>query len=115
MKKYNLLLSLSVFITSSVYAAEGDLTAKVVKLLVDDTDFSECMAFLSAPISGSGTSCPGSWVAVGCDGRFGSKSNAAQRLSALQLAYVTGRNVRVFVDDTKKANGSCYATRVDNL
>lgn len=108
-------IGLSILISGFASAVEGDVTGRVLKILTDESDFSECMAFLSVPIANSGANCAGSWVSVGCSGAFGSKSNATSRLSALQLAYVTGTDVRVFVDDTRKANGSCYATRVDNL
>ena len=32
-----------------------------------------------------------------------------------QLAFVTGRRVRVWVDDTRKHNGFCFVTRIDVL
>ena len=69
--------------SSTASALEGDVTGKVLKLLVDDTDYSQCMAFLN--VAKPVVACNGSWVAIGCDGSFGSKSNAQQRLARCKL------------------------------
>ena len=41
------------------------------------------------------------------------KSDAARNFSAAQLAMVSGSEIRVHIDDTKKINGFCFSRRVD--
>lgn len=98
-------------------SATATYTTSVTRVLTDSENYGGCMAMVSpgpeAPALG--LSCLGSWVTFSCDGTFNSKSIGNSKLSAAQLGLVTGVDIIVGVDDTKKHNGYCFATRVDNL
>ena len=59
--------------------------------------------------------CKAGYVSLDCSGDFSSKSIAASKLSAVQLAFVTTGSLFIRVDDAKMHNGYCVARRVDNL
>lgn len=98
----------------SIAFAAG-LTSKVTRILIDDVNYGGCMAQLETPPSTSGLICKDSWVTFSCTGEFNSKSQAAIKVSAAQLALVTQTPLYIQVDDTKKHNGYCFAPRVDNF
>jgi hypothetical protein len=88
--------------------------SKVTTILIDDVNFGGCMAALETPPSTSGLICKDPWVTFSCTGEFNSKSQAAIKVAAAQLALVTQTKLYVEIDDTKKHNGYCFARRVDN-
>ena len=91
-------------------------TVSIERLLTHDTNFGQCMALVSKIPPGVSCSSPGGqvgWVTFACDGTFGSKSANLARFSNVQLAFVTGGQVVVYADDSKKLNGHCYSPRVD--
>ena len=113
-------LRVSVFFMLTAWSAgslstTGNLETTVVRILTDETDYGTCMVELADNVSTSGANCKQKWVTFACDGTFGSKTSAANKLSAAQLAFVTGGSVKVYVDDSKKISGYCWATRVDNI
>lgn len=63
------------------------------------------------------TLVPGCTAAVvfDCNGETGvvTKAQARDAFSNAQLALVTGKKVRLTVDNEKKINGNCLATRLD--
>ena len=90
-------------------AVEG-VTGTVVRTMADSTRFGNCAVLLSeAPPT---LDCP-AWVSFSCDGTHMSKADAMRMLDSAQLAFVTGRSVRVWVDDEKKHGTFCVATRID--
>ena len=56
--------------------------------------------------------CP-DWVTFSCSGDFNSKSQGNLKFQNAQLAMVTGKQVALLVDDSKKHNGYCWARRID--
>jgi hypothetical protein len=74
-----------------------------------------CMAYLAQPINTASNSpnCPSNYVAFSCDGTYVAKDTAQMMLDQAQLAYVLKKTVVVMVDDAKKHNGYCTATRLD--
>jgi hypothetical protein len=74
-----------------------------------------CMAYLANPLSYATPkpNCPSNWVSFSCDGTYAAKDVASMMLDQAQLAYATKRSVYVVVDDAKKHNGYCLATRLD--
>lgn len=101
-------------VTAKASAATGYVDAKVLRLLTGGDLYGECMIYLDTNLAGAGINCGGNWVSLACDGRYEPKSIENQKYSAAQLAYVTGGDVRVWLDDTKKPDGVCYSFRVDN-
>ncbi|MEI6336166.1 MAG: hypothetical protein WCS87_16525 [Methylococcaceae bacterium] len=105
-------------LTSSlpVYAVEGTLTAKVSKTMVTgNATYGGCMALLDKAINtaANAPNCPGNWVSFSCTGTYTSKDMAFHLLDQAQLALALNKQVTVIVNDTKKHNGNCFASRID--
>ena len=99
-----------------VQAANHYWTAKVTSILVDDSQYGGCMALLEPGPNAQGQiNCGAPFASMSCDGTFNSKSDAANKLSALQLAMITDTVVGVRVDDARKVPGTefCFVMRVD--
>lgn len=97
-------------------AADGSVTGLVARFLVDDTDFGGCMVRVSGGnIRASLPACKSDWLTLDCLVGFpeSSKSVAQNKLSTAQLAMVTGKTVYIEATDSRKANGYCFATRID--
>lgn len=93
-------------------------TATITRLLATDTAYGACMALVSAIPPGVSCSSPSGavgWVTFACDGTYGTKSLNIARFSQAQLALVTGNEVVIYADDSKKINGHCYSPRLDVL
>lgn len=89
--------------------------ATVTKLLQDSANYGGCMARLSINLVNEGLNCPNDpMVTFDCLGTLGgAKSLGTTMFSSAQLAFVSGSTVDVFVNDSKKINGFCYAKRID--
>ena len=108
-------LATSVLLTIPAQATTKQVVAEVRRTLtMSDDRFGGCMVALSVSPSEEGLDCPETkWVTFSCTGTHTSKSNALRMYDSAQLAFVTGRTVRVWVDDTKKHNGHCFVDRID--
>ena len=107
-------LCMSVLLTMPAQATTAQVTAEVRKTLtMSDDRYGGCMVALSVSPSDKGLDCPAKWVTFSCTGTHTSKSNALRMYDSAQLAFVTGRTVLVWVDDTKKHNGHCFVDRID--
>ena len=100
--------------TGIATAATDGWNATVTRILTDNENFGQCMAVTEPSAEDRGLACKSYWVTFSCDGTFNSKSIGNAKYSAAQLAYVTGSQVFVSVDDTKRHNGYCFAQRIDN-
>ena len=108
--------TMSVSLTLPSHAATESVAAEVKRTLtVADEKFGGCMVQLSVSPSEKGLDCSTKWVTFSCTGTYTSKSSALRMYDSAQLAFVTGREVQVWVDDTKKHNGHCFANRIDVL
>ena len=98
-----------------VLAATSSMTTAVKRVLVDDSNYGGCMAQFADNPRATLTDCGNDWLTFDCLAVFpnGSKSTAQNKLSQAQLALVTGRTVYVKYTDTRKANGYCFAERID--
>ena len=119
MTKKSILISIACFISvfsASSFAVNGKLTAKVLSTSVTSSAYGVCMAKLTKKINTATNTpnCPGQWVTFSCDGAFNSKDIAYHKLDIAQKSEVTQDNIQVYVTDTKKKNGICFATRVDS-
>lgn len=108
------------------HATVQQFEARVVQTLVttdtvegqeNELKFGGCMVALDVSPAAQGLNCPdaGNWVTFSCSGTHTSRSNAMRMLDSAQLAFVSNRRVRVYVDDSRMHNGWCLATRVDVL
>ena len=100
--------------TAAVQSFEATVTRT---LSAADDNFGGCMVALSEAPSDHGLNCPAgkSWVTFSCSGTHAGKASAMRMLDSAQLAFVTGRPVRVWVDDSRTHNGFCFVTRIDVL
>lgn len=110
-------LSMSVVLTVPAQARTAEIETEIRRTLtVADDRFGGCMVALEVSPSEEGLDCPtAKWVTFSCTGEHTSKSSALRMYDSAQLAFVTGRNVRVWVDDTKKHNNYCFVSRIDVL
>lgn len=99
-------------------ATTVSIDTHITRTLVSaDGRFGGCMAALDVAPSASGLDCPAGskWVTFSCTGEHTSTADALRMYDSAQLAFVTGRRVLVWVDDTRKHNGHCFASRIDVL
>ena len=112
-----LLLS-SLFLAMPAHAIQGELTSTIRRILnTGDHTYGGCMVELDAHINTATNSpnCPNRWVSFSCTGEFTEKDYAFQMLDTASLAFSLNKSVKVYVDDAKKQNGSCFAYRLDVL
>lgn len=88
--------------------------ATVTRLVTDSSLYGGCIAYLVPGPESTSLSCSANWVTFSCTGDFNTKAQGNTKFAAAQLAYVTGNNFRVFLDDSKKHNGICWARIADN-
>ena len=100
--------------TAAVQSFEATVTRT---LSAADGNFGGCMVALSEVPSDHGLNCPvdKNWVTFSCAGTHASKASAMRMFDSAQLAFATGRPVRVWVDDSRTHNGFCFVTRIDVL
>ena len=104
-------------LTPSTAAVQSFEAAVTRTLSAADDNFGGCMVALSEAPSDHGLNCPvdKNWVTFSCSGAHASKASAMRMLDSAQLAFATGRSVRVWVDDSRTHNGFCFVTRIDVL
>lgn len=100
--------------TAAVQSFEATVTRT---LSAADDNFGGCMVALSEAPSDHGLDCPADkhWVTFSCSGTHASKASTMRLFDAAQMAFATGRAVRVWVDDSRTHNGFCFVTRIDVL
>ena len=96
-------------------AAGYNYVATPTKILIDDANYGGCMVQTSPGPESVAPSCKAGFVSVDCSGAYFSKSIAATKLGAIQLAFVTSGRLFLRIDDAKKHNGYCVVRRADNL
>ena len=104
---------IAIMLSLPVSAGSAYHTGKVVRVLLQEGSYGNCMASLLPDISSTGLDCPANWVTFSCSGDYNSKSMGNQKLQAAQLSLVTGNTVRLKVNDSKLINGRCFAERID--
>ena len=95
----------------AAHATQSSLATTVFgTLTTGDGSYGGCMALLAASPS---PTCPGNYVAFSCDGTYAPKDMAFHMLDQAQLALALKKTVLVGIDDAKRHNGYCTATRLD--
>ena len=102
-------------ISTTSFGVTRVLTTTVLSTLSDATYYGGCMASLADRPDSVGLDCNGAWAAFSCTGDFAGKDAANRNFEMAQIAYLTGRRVRVYMDDTKRHNGYCFGRRIDLL
>ncbi len=108
-------LCVSALLAAPARGATLEVRAEVTRTLaVADDKFGGCMVALSVSPSEEGLDCPsGKWVTFSCTGVHTDKSSALRMYDSAVLAFAMKRTVRVLVDDTRKHNGHCFASRIE--
>lgn len=120
MKKFThvlLLLAPTLFV-SNAYAETASIRAHVTRTLVSSTSYGGCMALIDKVIASQASrplNCPSQWVSFSCDGTFNTQAMAFRKLDIAQKSEVTGHKVELYIDDSKKHNGYCFAYRIDSF
>lgn len=104
-------------LSTSAFSQTGALKAEVIHTLVHDKYFGKCLALLDKKVDTATNSpdCPTKWVSFSCDGTYNSKDIAYRKLDIAQKTEITHGSMMVYVDDTRKHNGHCYAYRVESI
>lgn len=84
---------------------------KITTALTDSIYYGKCMIGATAFVPSN--NCPATWVSLDCEGNFNSKPDAARMWDAAQMAFALDATVDVLIDDAKKLNGICVATRLE--
>ncbi len=86
---------------------------KVTQTLSDAGSLGDCMILIDKPLSDYIANCPSRWLTFSCDGTYNNKDAGQRKFESAQLALALGYRVTLYVDNTKKHNGYCYARRID--
>ncbi len=90
---------------------------KVADTLVNDgSTFGGCLARININVNTTAPLCPGSttsYVAFSCTGEIQSADAANRIFETAQMAQMLNKEIRFEVDDVKKHNGYCVATRAE--
>ena len=94
-------------------AATGSVTSNVVRTYLCRSErYGGCMVQIVG--TASGVDC-GDWATASCSRDFNLSSMGWKKFEVAQIAQVTERRVRVYVDDARKHNGHCFLQRIDLL
>lgn len=105
-------LMLSFFATTAQGAIENQRT-NVLRTLVDDTNFGQCM-ILVADMPAS-LNCGGSWVTASCSGDFNSSNVGWRKMEVAQMAQALQKQIVITIDDSRRHNTHCFITRIQML
>ncbi len=105
---------LAILASTPAFAATAFIpNAQVNRVMVHGDGFGGCMANLSVNPQSLLPGCGPGWVTFSCTGNFTDAVRAYRMLDQAQLALAANKNVSVVVDDSRKHNGYCFATRID--
>lgn len=100
--------------STAALGATAALTGKVNRVMIkNDGGFGGCMAQLSVNPKAALPACGGGWVTFSCTGDFTDRVSAYRSIDQAQLAVAANKNVLVVIDDSRRHNGYCFATRID--
>ena len=114
------MLAVGAFLALSIpeaFSVESRIDGTVQRILVHDTEFGGCMALMSVDPQTKIAACDANWLTFDCLAAFpgSTKAGGAAKLSQAQLALVSGNTVQVRFTDSYRANGYCFANRIDVL
>ena len=105
-------LLIAISASGQTQSAQAWLTTKITRNLVGSVNYGGCMIRVDTLPSTVLADCP-DWVTFSCSGDFNSKAEGNLKLQSAQLGLLTGYQIYLQIDDTKKHNGYCYARRID--
>jgi hypothetical protein len=96
-----------------VLSAQGVHKGDIIRTLVDNERFGGCMVRIAPGPEVTLSTCKRNWATFSCSGDFNSKSEGELKFQSAQLAMLSGKPVKVTLDDSKKHNGYCFVRRID--
>jgi len=104
----------SALASTAAFGATAALTGKVDRVMIqNDGGFGGCMAQLTVNPKAALPACGGGWITFSCTGDFTDPVSAYRSVDQAQLALATNKNVLVIIDDSRRHNGYCFASRID--
>jgi hypothetical protein len=108
------LLLTTALVATTAFGATATLQGKVNRVMIHtDGGFGGCMAQLSVNPNAALPACGAGWVTFSCTGDFADQVSAYRAVDEAQLALATNKNVLLVIDDSRRHNGYCFATRID--
>ena len=86
---------------------------KVNRTLSAAGNYGDCMVGINKQLSDYIANCPNSWITFSCNGTYNSKDVGQRKFESAQLALALDYQIGLYVDNTKKHNGYCYAQRME--
>jgi hypothetical protein len=99
-------------LASNTHGVTAYFGTSIARTLSDEVNFGGCMAQLADPPSGEGLDCIRPWVSFSCTGDFVERDAASRNFEMAQIAQLTERTVFIQVDDARKHNGYCLASKI---
>lgn len=97
-------------------ATAAELVTKVRYVLISaDETYGGCMIGLADNPATVVPGCGGWWVSFSCSGDYTDPVRAYRMLDQAQLAWATGKRVKIIFDDSKLHGLYCFASRIDLL
>ena len=97
-------------ISPASQSASEFVSGQISRFMLDEVYYGKCMINVKHSAS---IDCPQQWVSFDCEGNYLKKSDAARMWDTATLAYALGKSVEIRLDDTRKNNGYCIATRLN--
>jgi len=100
--------------STAASGATAVLNGKVDRVMIqNDGGFGGCMAQLSVNPKAVLPACGSGWVTFSCTGDFTGPVSAYRSVDQAQLALAANKHVLVIIDDSRRHNGYCFASRID--
>ena len=116
--KSKLLLTVLLLSSTVLFAAKGSVKTTIQRTFISNPSvFGGCMADIGRRVSAAlpELDCDSYWVTFSCSGDFNSKDIAYKMYDSALMSVALGTELLLWIDDSKKHNGHCYAERVDVL
>jgi len=98
-------------LTQTASAGEFFRAGKITRVITASNNFGNCMVLLDSSISNG---CPSSgWVSLDCKGVYFPTVIGKRKYAAALTAFTLKSKVLLKVDNTKKHDGYCVASRID--
>ena len=104
------LLAAFLIVPTVASAVEFTRTGKIVRTLSDNDDFGGCMVLLDTAIENG---CPARWVSLDCKGIHIDSETGERNYASALVAASLKKTISVAVDNTKRNDNYCVATRFD--
>jgi hypothetical protein len=104
---------LALGLSSSATSAEFWKTGTVLRVMSNSTTYGGCMVELNLNTN-IRNGCPNNkWVSLDCTNTYFTATDSKNKYALALTALVANKKLSIKIDNTKKHDGACVATRVD--